>query len=491
MATTEKKVTATTPAAPAAPEGKVSEADKAFLSSGQQAQIKDLSAKAQAAAAAGNPDPSFHQQAEAIRASAFGDKGGYSGGADGSQFILQYTGDGRSTRKASGGSGSGVSANAGSSMQGNLDKWLAAAQQQQSAAIQYATDKAVNELTRAEQDAQAQFQEQRNQIDIDEARAKDNQALYAEARGDKGGIGAAQYDSIMNTAAQNRLQVSQAQQKLSTDTARQIADLRAQGEFQKADALLQLTQTYLSQLISLEQWAAEYGLSVQQFNAQLDQWNKEFELAVSDVTGYYKGSPTLGYQTMQYEMDQNTLNRLSEQGMVLLNAGIPPSAAQLEAMGMTADQANTIIAQQKLAAAQKGNGSGGDPTTGDIYQTLYNLGYRDYNGAYGYLVSKGGYKSQREVAESLAGIFEEKVSNGDFNTWETALQNLGYDVDKLTIWNDTRTKDGVTYYYVPGFKENPWFTWDDIEFALNNRQMSAVPNAKNNTITITEAVTKR
>ena len=76
MSTTEKKVTATTPAAPAAPaapEGKVSEADKAFLSPSQQAEIKQLSAQAQAADAAGDPNPYFHDRAQEIRAGAFGE----------------------------------------------------------------------------------------------------------------------------------------------------------------------------------------------------------------------------------------------------------------------------------------------------------------------------------------------------------------------------------------------------------------------------------
>lgn len=153
-----------------------------------------------------------------------------------------------------------------------LDQWVANNRQQQENAIDYATQKGVTDLQRAEEDAQQQFQTQRNQIDIDEARAKDNQALYAEARGDRGGIGAAQYDSIMAAAATNRQTVNTAQTKLATDTQRQIADLRAQGEFQKADALLQIANQALSQLMELERWAEEFNLGVDQFNANVEQW---------------------------------------------------------------------------------------------------------------------------------------------------------------------------------------------------------------------------
>ena len=169
-----------------------------------------------------------------------------------------------------------------------LADWLANAQQQQTNRIDYATRQGVNALNQAAEEANAQYATQQTQIDADEARARDNQALYAAARGDRGGIGAAQYDSIANTAMQNRVTVQNAQTKMATDTARQIADLRAQGEYEKADALLNLSQQYLSQLMSLEQWAQQYNLNVDQFNAQLDQWAAEynFQLQQADLSAW-------------------------------------------------------------------------------------------------------------------------------------------------------------------------------------------------------------
>ena len=181
-----------------------------------------------------------------------------------------------------------------SGMRDLLDQWLSAAKQQQEAAINYGVEQGVNELRRAEEDAQQQYQAQQDQINIDEARAKDNQALYAEARGDRGGIGAAQYDSIMNAAAQNRLTVSQQQTKLSTDTARQIADLRAQGEYKKADAVLELTQRYLTQLMSLEQWALNYQMDVAQFNLQLEKWQADYALSLAKLKGTSTGGASSG-----------------------------------------------------------------------------------------------------------------------------------------------------------------------------------------------------
>lgn len=307
-----------------------------------------------------------------------------------------WTGTAGTRRQQQMGYGGGVSTptisgltNRAPDLTSTLDKWLAAAREQAKLQAEYATKTGIDELKRAEEDAQAQFQTQRNQIEASRAKASDNQVLYNERRGDRGGIGAAQYDSIANTAAQNQLAVNQAQVKLSTDTARQIADLRAQGEFQKADALLQLSQTYLQQLISIQQWGAEFNLSVDQFNKQLEQWNYEFELKVADLLGNYRGQPTLA--SKQYDFDreyktagltgtfrgQQTLEAraaLAEAGIALAQAGIQPSASQLEAMrdlyGYDGNAVSGLVQTAKLAQQAKlkskssgGKTSGGKKTT--------------------------------------------------------------------------------------------------------------------------------
>ena len=203
---------------------------------------------------------------------------------------------------ADSGSGAGSSSDSGSGAGGRLDRtgkkksdlpdltgqleqWFDAAKEQSNASIDYATEQGIKELQRAEEDAQSQFQAQQRQIAIDEARGLDNQALYAEARGDRGGIGAAQYNSIMSAAAQNRMAVNQQRTKLATDTARQIADLRAQGEYKKADAVLELTQNFLGQLMSLEQWALNYQLDVDQFNFQLEKWQADYTQSSAELGG--------------------------------------------------------------------------------------------------------------------------------------------------------------------------------------------------------------
>lgn len=278
---------------------------------------------------------------------------------------------------------------------GLLDKWLESAKTQQQGAIDYATQKGVNDLQRAEEDAQEKFQTQQNQIDIDEAKAKDNQALYAEARGDRGGIGAAQYGQIQATAMQNRRAVNSARTKLSTDTARAIADLRAQGEFEKADKLLQLTQTFLGQLLELQQWGMEYSLNVAQFNAQLQQWQAEFNMQAQQ----YADSLSQWQTEFSYTVSQNAKEQLAKSGLAALSVGIRPSKSQQEAMGYTDEQIDASIAQyelaQKMGTGSGKGGSGGNPVTGiepvggdgltGVLVEMFKAGKLDYDEAYHYL----------------------------------------------------------------------------------------------------------
>ena len=63
-----------------------------------------------------------------------------------------------------------------------LNQWYQNAQQQQQNTIDFGTNQAILELLRAKQDADAQYQEQRNQIAIDEAKAQQSGAVFGVSR---------------------------------------------------------------------------------------------------------------------------------------------------------------------------------------------------------------------------------------------------------------------------------------------------------------------
>lgn len=322
----------------------------------------------------------LHAENERIRAGY-----GYSGGADGTMYdILPYQKSGNANERWRGGNASNTSGGSGSAdladeLRGMLDAWQQAALKQSDGRVDYAVQKAVADLERALQDAQPQFKEQAETVAREERQALDNSALYAEMRGDKGGIGQEQYNSIQNTAAQNHLAVQQAQTKLATDTQRQIADLRAQGEFEKADAALQITQQYLQQLIGLEQWAAEYNLSTAQFQESIRQWEAEYNMAMQQFqTGVNQWQAEFAFQQQQYanslnqwqqEFDYGKQSDLANVGWALLESGIPLSEEQMSAMGIDPGQASQILMQQQLEAALKNNGSG-TPVIDDVTMSL-------------------------------------------------------------------------------------------------------------------------
>ena len=210
-------------------------------------------------------------------------------------------------------------------------------------AADYAVAQGVKALDRNLQDSRSKFQTQRNQVNADEAKALDNQVLYAEARGDRGGIGMSQYGGIQNTAAANRQVINSAEVKLQTDTARQIADLRAQGEFEKADKVLEISNKYLTELQNLEKWAKEKNVGVQEFNAKLRQWENEYLLKVREYLTATElqaaklfGVAANGAETADYR--NAVADRYAEGARAMMNAGIVPSASQLEALGWTPEQ---------------------------------------------------------------------------------------------------------------------------------------------------------
>lgn len=278
-----------------------------------------------------------------------------------------------------------------------LAAWKDAAEKGAVGQIDYATQQAITELERALEDAQPKFKTQQDQITADEMNAKDNAALYAELRGDKGGIGLEQYNAIANNAATNRQTVASEQTKLSTDTARQIADLRAQGEFEKADKMLEIAQTYLSQLISIEQWGMEFGLSVDQFNEAIRQWELEFQNALkqqgfeNDLTleqwewqqGQQDFENDLALKQWEEQLKQQGIqNAFTEAGLTgiyngeltlqgknqiadvaagLLEMGITLTDEQIKSLGMTDEQVAQYKALVEAAKTPAGSGTGGGP----------------------------------------------------------------------------------------------------------------------------------
>ena len=222
----------------------------------------------------------------------------------------------------------GQKANPSGSMKELLSSWSEAALRQKEAKIDEQTAESVAALGDALLEANERAQTERDRNEIDAAKAKDNAALYAEARGDRGGIGQAQYSEIEAERLRNRQAINTAQTTMAAETARQIAALRAKGEFQKADALLDVTQKYLSQLLTLEKWSANWENTQAQLRRSVEQWERSYAQTISGA---------------EHTASRERQSQLAASGDALLKAGVMPSAEQLAAMGMTAEQAQAYI----------------------------------------------------------------------------------------------------------------------------------------------------
>ncbi len=218
--------------------------------------------------------------------------------------------------------------NPSGSMKELLSSWSEAALRQKEAKIDEQTAESVAALGDALLEANERAQTERDRNEIDAARAKDNAALYAEARGDRGGIGQAQYSEIEAQRLRNRQAINTAQTTMAAQTARQIAALRAKGEFQKADALLDVTQKYLSQLLTLEKWSANWENTQAQLRRSVEQWERSYAQTIAGA---------------EHTASRERQSQLAASGDALLKAGVMPSAEQLAAMGMTAEQAQAYI----------------------------------------------------------------------------------------------------------------------------------------------------
>jgi hypothetical protein len=165
-----------------------------------------------------------------------------------------------------------------SQLQKEIDSLYKTAAESAKARIDSDTEAGIMELRQAEEEAVLNYKDERARIAADEARALDNAALYASARGDNGGVGQLQYSSIMSAAEASRARLAAEQRSLTNETAYEIAALRSKGEYEKADALLEITQERLGRLTELSKWAAEYNLDQEKLDNELEKWRAELDL---------------------------------------------------------------------------------------------------------------------------------------------------------------------------------------------------------------------
>ena len=151
------------------------------------------------------------------------------------------------------------------------------------------------------------------------------------------------------------------------------ADLRAQGEFEKADALLQIGQTYLSQLMSLKQWASEFAFDVEKYNESIREWEQNYELDVAQLLGYYRGSPTLAMQQFQFNQTKAAADAANSARSGGGGDSYATQAAKLAAAETAAGQVGRAIGYLDAVSKTAGANAAAQSQINSVINNLNNI----------------------------------------------------------------------------------------------------------------------
>lgn len=335
-----------------------------------------------------------------------------------------------------------------------------AADQQIRTNVNYETQQAADQLRRALQDAQGSYEDAIARQLIETKKARDAQALRNQVNGDRGGIGSAQVDSIVNTGAKNREAIAAQQRQLSTDTARQLADLRAQGKYEEANQLLQSAQQRLAALyeeqVRLQQMQETQKSTLASLGSQYLSAGLMPNQAMLDAMGIDAQTARL---YADYAKQQNNASQLAALGSEYLSAGLMPNQAMLDALGIDAATAQQYIDYVNSQAKRGGtdgyvfNGTGGntgytvtfsngetgyyDPSSGKIYTdssmsqeksvedgTMITDGQGTVTGMWseGTLVTFGSGIPQEAYSQFMNGIHSKQWTLEDIMAFESQWQ---------------------------------------------------------------------
>ena len=236
-----------------------------------------------------------------------------------------------------------------------LEELYAAQRRQTLANLNNAYQQNVNAINRAGEGVDARYQNARNQAAGASELAARNFAEYAAASGLNSGAGG-QAELARNVTLQNNLNdINTAEAEVYADLELQlsnaeteynnaIAQAEASNDFALAESLYQEKVRVQQELVN--QQMQQYEMDLQ--NRQLAFQQQQAEIANQQWQ-----------QQFDYGVEQDRKSALAAAGAGLLNQGIMPGAEQLEAMGLSAEEAQAYIDNLSLLSALAAAESGG------------------------------------------------------------------------------------------------------------------------------------
>ena len=278
---------------------------------------------------------------------------------------INYYGGGASSGGASGGGGSVSAAvesgwNSGGAVEDlseYLEELYAAQRRQTLANLNNAYQQNVNAINRAGEGVDARYQNARNQAAGASELAARNFAEYAAASGLNSGAGG-QAELARNVTLQNNLNdINTAEAEVYADLELQLAN--AETEYNNAIAQAEASNDFaLAESLYQEKVRVQQELVNQQMQQyQMDLQNRQlaFQQQQAEIANQQ------WQQQFDYGVEQDRKSALAAAGAGLLNQGVMPGAEQLEAMGLSAEEAqayiNNLSILNSFSAAGRGGGA--------------------------------------------------------------------------------------------------------------------------------------
>lgn len=297
-------------------------------------------------------------------------------------------------------------------LSGYLEELYAAQRRQTLANLNNAYQQNVNAINRAGEGVDARYQNARNQAAGASELAARNFAEYAAASGLNSGAGG-QAELARNVTLQNNLNdINSAEADVYADLELQLAN--AETEYNNAIAQAEASNDFaLAESLYQEKVRVQQELVNQQMQQyQMDLQNRQlaFQQQQAEIANQQ------WQQQFDYNSQQDAKSNLAAWGEISLQYGKMPSQEMLDAMGMSADYAQSLIASMQAAAAEDSrlkyqSSNSSSSQSKNMYQYLHGQGVTTYEDAYMMLLGQGYSNTE---AENLAGYYVDMLKNGKF-----------------------------------------------------------------------------
>lgn len=293
-----------------------------------------------------------------------------------------------------------------------LEELYAAQRRQTLANLDNAYQQNVNAINRAGEGVDARYQNARNQAAGASELAARNFAEYAAASGLNSGAGG-QAELARNVTLQNNLNdINSAEADVYADLELQLAN--AETEYNNAIAQAEASNDFaLAESLYQEKIRVQQELvnqQMRQFEMDLQNRQLAFQQQQAEIANQQ------WQQQFDYNSQQDAKSNLAAWGEISLQYGKMPSQEMLDAMGMSADYAQSLIASMQAAAAEDSrlkyqSSNSSSSQSKNMYQYLHDQGVTTYEDAYMMLLGQGYSNTE---AENLAGYYVDMLKNGKF-----------------------------------------------------------------------------